>query len=127
MQTVRKYMVYEYVPFMEQTFRNGTGQSCFAQRSIYIILKGNEDTRSYIIKVRNVLRHLLYCQHVSFYYNTRYSILAFLPFYDIYIYTCKFKLTHKTLIFLKLIILFLLADMSKYEVKGNRGILKVKL
>ena len=59
MQTVRKYLVYEYVPIMERTFRSGTRESCVAQRSIYVILRGNEETRSYINRVRNVLRHLL--------------------------------------------------------------------
>jgi len=38
MQTVRKYLVYEYVPIMEKTFRSGTRESCVAQRSIYVIL-----------------------------------------------------------------------------------------
>jgi len=59
MQTVRKYLVYEYVPVMEKTFRSGTTKSCVAQRSIYVILGGNEETRRYINQVRNVLRYLL--------------------------------------------------------------------
>jgi len=59
MQTVRKYLVYEYVPIMEKTFRSGTRESCVAQRSIYVILRGNEETRRYINQVRNVLRHLM--------------------------------------------------------------------
>ena len=59
MQTVRKHLVYEYVPIMEKTFRSGTRESCVAQRSIYVILRGNEETRSCINQVRNVLRHLL--------------------------------------------------------------------
>ena len=59
MQTIRKHLVYEYVPTMENTFRSGTRESCVAQQSIYVILRGNEETRSYINKVRNVLRHLL--------------------------------------------------------------------
>jgi len=59
MQTVRKYLVYEYVPIMEKTFRSGTSESCVAQRSIYVILRGNEETRRYIKQVRNVLRHLM--------------------------------------------------------------------
>jgi len=59
MQTVRKYLVYEYVPIMERTFRSGTRESCVAQRLIYVILRGDEETRSYINQVRNVLRHLL--------------------------------------------------------------------
>jgi len=60
MQTVRKYLVYEYVPIMEKTFRSGTTESCVAQRSIYVILRGNEETRRYINEVRNELRHLLF-------------------------------------------------------------------
>jgi len=31
MQTVRKYLVYEYVPIMERTFRSGTRVCCVAQ------------------------------------------------------------------------------------------------
>ena len=58
MQTVRKYLVYEYVPIVERTFRSGTRDSCVAQQSIYVILRGNEETRRYINQVRNVLRHL---------------------------------------------------------------------
>jgi len=57
MRTVRKYLVYEYVPIMEKTFRSGTTESCVAQRSIYVILRGNEETRHYINQVRNVLRY----------------------------------------------------------------------
>ena len=53
MQTVRKYLVYEYVPIMEKTFRSGTRESCVAQRSIYVILRGNEETRRFISQVRN--------------------------------------------------------------------------
>ena len=59
MQTVRRYLVYEYVPIMETSFRSGTTESCVAQRSIYVILKGNEETIHYINQVRNVLRHLM--------------------------------------------------------------------
>jgi len=55
MQTVRKYLVYEYVPIMERTFRSGTRQSCVPQRSIYVILRGNEDTKRYINQVRSKL------------------------------------------------------------------------
>jgi len=59
MQTVRKYLVYEYVPIMERTFRSGTRDSCVAQQSIYIILRGSEETRDYINQVRNVLRYFM--------------------------------------------------------------------
>jgi hypothetical protein len=59
MQTVRKYLVYEYVPIMERTFRSGTRESCVAQRSIYVILRGNEETRKNINRVRNVVRYLI--------------------------------------------------------------------
>ena len=52
MQSVRKYLVYDYVPIMDKTFRSGTGQSCVAQRSIYVILGGNEETRRHINQVR---------------------------------------------------------------------------
>jgi hypothetical protein len=59
MQTVRKYLVYEYVPIVEKTFRSDTGESCVAQRSIYVILRGNEGTRRYINQVRNALRYFM--------------------------------------------------------------------
>ena len=59
MQNLRKYLVYEYVPIMEKTFGSGARDSCVAQRSIYVILSGNEVTRRYINKVRFVVRHLL--------------------------------------------------------------------
>ena len=58
MQTVRKYFVNEYFPIIEMTFRSGTTESCVAQRSIFVILSGNEETRRYINLVRTVLRHL---------------------------------------------------------------------
>jgi hypothetical protein len=61
MQTVRKYLVYEYVPIIEKTFSIGARESCVAQRSIYVVLRGNEETRSCINQVRNVLRYLLFC------------------------------------------------------------------
>jgi len=59
MQKFRKYLIFEYIPLMEKTYRSGTRESCVAQRSIYIMLTGNEGTRSYITQVINVLRHLL--------------------------------------------------------------------
>jgi len=58
MQTVRKYLVYEYVPVMEKTFRSGTRESCAAQRSVYVILRGNEETRRYINQVTSAPRYL---------------------------------------------------------------------
>ena len=59
MQTVRKYLVYGYVPVMVKTYRNDTRESCVGQRSVYIILGGNEETKRIVNQVRNVLRHLL--------------------------------------------------------------------
>ena len=59
MQTVRKYLVYGYVPIMVKTFISDSRENCVAQRSIYIILSGNEETRFFINQVRNVLIHLL--------------------------------------------------------------------
>jgi len=59
MQTVRKYLVYGYVPIVERTFRSGTRESCVAQRSIYVILRGNEDTKRYINQVRSEMRHFI--------------------------------------------------------------------
>ena len=57
-QAVRKYLVYEYVPIMEKTFRSGTGEICVAQQSIHVILRGNEERRSYINQVINALLHI---------------------------------------------------------------------
>jgi len=60
MKTVRKYLVYEYVPIMEMTFTSGIRESCVAQQTIYVILRGNEETRRYVNQVRNVLRPLFF-------------------------------------------------------------------
>ena len=73
-QTVRKYLVYGYVPILEKTFRSGTRESCVAQRSIYVMLRGNEETRSYINRVSNVLRHLLFCYRICVRCNKRPTI-----------------------------------------------------
>ena len=51
--------MYGYVPIMVKTFRSGIRENCVAQWSIYIVLRGNEETRRYINQVRNALRHLL--------------------------------------------------------------------
>jgi hypothetical protein len=59
MQKLRKYLLYEYVPVMENTFGSGTRESCVAKRSIYVILSGNEEAGSYTNQVRNVLTYLL--------------------------------------------------------------------
>jgi hypothetical protein len=61
MQKVRKYLVNEYMPILEKKFITGARESCAGKRSIYVILRGNEETRRYINQVRNVLRHLLFC------------------------------------------------------------------
>jgi len=55
MRTFRKHLVYQYVPIMEKTFRSGTRESCVVQRSIYVMLRGNEDTRSYINQVSSAM------------------------------------------------------------------------
>ena len=65
-QTVRKFLVYEYVPVMVKNFINDTRESCVAQLSIYVILRENEETRSYINQVRIALIHLF---SVSIYVN----------------------------------------------------------
>jgi hypothetical protein len=39
---------------MGKIFGGGARESCVAQLSIYVILRGNEETRSYINQVRNV-------------------------------------------------------------------------
>jgi len=59
MRSVRKYLVYGYVPIMERTFRSGTRQSCVAQQSIYVILGGSEEKRRYINQVGSELRLLM--------------------------------------------------------------------
>jgi len=55
MQTIRKYLVYGYVPIVERAFRSDTRESCVAQRSIYVIMSGNEGTRRYINQVRSAM------------------------------------------------------------------------
>ena len=81
MQTVRKYLVYEYVPVMEKTFRSGTTESCVAQRSIYVILRGNEETRRYINKVRsNMLSDRIHNMCILI-QNTKFQILV--PLYSL--------------------------------------------
>ena len=59
MQKFRKYLVFEYIPVMEKTYISGTRGNCVAQRLIYIMLIGSEETRRYVNEVRNVLMHLL--------------------------------------------------------------------
>jgi hypothetical protein len=66
MQTVRKYLLYEYVHIMEKTFGSGTRESCVAKRSIYVMLSGNKETGSYINQVRNVLTYLLSVEMCKF-------------------------------------------------------------
>ena len=58
MQAVRKYLVYGYVPVMVNAISRDTNEICRAQRSIYIMLRGNEEARLFIDQVRNVLWHL---------------------------------------------------------------------
>ena len=50
----RKHLSYEYAPIMGKIFGNGSRETCVSQLTIYVILRGNEGTRSYINKVRNV-------------------------------------------------------------------------
>jgi len=78
MQTFRKYVVYEYVPIMEKTFRSGTTDICVAQRSIYFILRGNEETRNLINLVSNILRHFLFCYPTCVCRNTMPTMSFFL-------------------------------------------------
>jgi hypothetical protein len=67
MQQLRKYLILEYVPIMETTFRSGARESCVAQRSIYFMLTGNEEKRSYINQVRNFPRGLFFCSRTGVY------------------------------------------------------------
>ncbi|GFG37233.1 hypothetical protein Cfor_00639, partial [Coptotermes formosanus] len=48
MQQIRKYLLYEYIPVMQKTFGTGTTERCVVQRAVYVLLSGNEETRSYI-------------------------------------------------------------------------------
>jgi hypothetical protein len=74
------YLLYEYVPVMEKTFGSGARESCVAQQSIYVILSGNEETRSYVNQVRIVLRLLLFCLYCSVWNNTSYAIWSIFLF-----------------------------------------------
>jgi hypothetical protein len=78
MQTFRKFLLNEYIPIMEKTFRSNARASCVAQRSIYIILRGNEETRSYINLVSNVPRHFFFCYRTCVRCNKRSTISLFL-------------------------------------------------
>jgi hypothetical protein len=55
MQKVRKHLPYDYVPIMGKIFAAGARGSCVSKLSVYVMLRGNEETRSYINQVRNVL------------------------------------------------------------------------
>jgi hypothetical protein len=74
MQQLRKYLILEYVPIMETTFRSGARESCVAQRALYVMLTGNEETRSYINQVGNVQRSL-FSSTVQVYIRTQVTHL----------------------------------------------------
>jgi hypothetical protein len=59
MQTLRKHLLYQYVPIMGKTFGSGARESCIAHRSIYVMLSGKEEIRRHINQVRYVLTYLL--------------------------------------------------------------------
>jgi len=84
MQRVRKYLVYEYVPIMEKTFRSGTRESCVVQRSIYVLLSGNEEIRRYLNQVRsNMLSDRIYkCILIQ---NSQFQISCFVCYAAVYI------------------------------------------
>ena len=117
---------------MERTFRSGTRESCVAQRSIYVILRGNEETRSLINQVRNVLRHL-FCQHVWFYCTYyKYPIFSTFSVYVIHIsYICLFiylyMLPQLSLVVSKFLLYFDLEINSKLKVTENKARLKVTI
>ncbi|XP_021923388.1 probable glutamate receptor [Zootermopsis nevadensis] len=48
MQKIRKHLLYEYIPIMDTVFRTGVSRRCSTQRSIYVVLKGDAETRNYI-------------------------------------------------------------------------------
>jgi hypothetical protein len=74
-EAVRKYLPYQYVPIMVKTFRIDNRESCRVQRSIYVILRGKEETRHFIRQVRNVLRHVSdRIVKYMFLFKTRYKI-----------------------------------------------------
>jgi hypothetical protein len=73
MQQLRNYLILEYVPIMETTFRSGARESCVAQRSIYVMLTGKEETRSYINQVGNVQRRL-FSAAVQVYIRTQVTL-----------------------------------------------------
>ena len=74
MQAVRKHLLHGYVPIMEKTFTSATRDRCVAQRTIYVILSGNEDTRSYINQVRNIV----FSDGIYVYFNTKHTISNFM-------------------------------------------------
>jgi hypothetical protein len=54
MHETRKHLAYEYVPITGRIIGIGARETCVSQLSIYVILRGNEETRGYVNKVRNV-------------------------------------------------------------------------
>lgn len=54
-QIIRKFLLHEYIPIMVRAFESDA-RRCVTQQSIYVILRGNKDTRTYINQVRNLLR-----------------------------------------------------------------------
>ena len=92
MQTVRNYLVHEYVPVMVKTFRSDIRESCVAQRSINFMLRGNEEARHFINKVRNVLRRLsdrIYERILIL--GTKFQIYFCFTFFDALSKTVKFR------------------------------------
>jgi len=67
-QKIQKYLLHEYIPVMETLFETGFSTSCVAQRSLYVMLRGNEETRNYVNQVRTVLIFL--SVNLSMYFKT---------------------------------------------------------
>jgi hypothetical protein len=56
-QELRKFLLHDYIPIMVTVFESDVRKRCITDRAIYVMLRGNEETRTYINQVRNLLRN----------------------------------------------------------------------
>jgi hypothetical protein len=50
-QEIRKILLYEYIPLMVTIFEIGAWERCSVQRPIYMLLRADEETRTYLNQV----------------------------------------------------------------------------
>jgi hypothetical protein len=79
MQKIQKLLLHEYIPIMETIFESNVTNSCSAQRSIYVMSRGDEETRSYIHQVRN--SKLRQAVHIKQYSRHSQNVNSYLCWY----------------------------------------------